>query len=171
MKKKPTFKLKTLESFIICSPYWQTRQFQVSTSRFWASRLSTRSLSAEPTLCHSFCVSGVPSKPSSPMSNFMKPVLVVWDSGYKGCRKATTRPTNWGNKRPTAIKKSMRFFTTKAYRLYPKPFERSWLAVTTTILWAAILASKRLANCWLKNTTGQFFATTLRPTWKPVTFA
>ena len=34
MKKKPIFELKTLKSFIICSFYWQSHQFQVSTSRF-----------------------------------------------------------------------------------------------------------------------------------------
>ena len=170
IKKKPTFELKILESFIICSSHWQTHQFQVSTPRFQASRSSTRSPSVEPTLCHSSGVSGIPSKSSLPISNLTKPVLVVWSSGCKSYRRLTLKPKNWGNKRPIVMKKSMRFFTIRAYRLYPKPFKRSWLAVTTTILWPAILALRRLANCWPKSTTGQPSATTLRPTWKAVTF-
>ena len=163
-KKKPTFELKILESFIVCSPHWQTRQFQVSTPRFRASSPSNRFLSAKPTLCHSSNISGVPSKPSSPMSDLIKPVLVVWGLGCKSCRRPIARPKNWGNKRQTAIKKSMRFFTIRAYCLYPKPFKQSWLAITRTILWPAILASKRLANCWLENTTDQPSATTSRLT-------
>ena len=138
MKKKPIFKLRTLKSFIICSPHWQTRQFQVSTTRFRASRPSIRSSSAELTLCHSSGVFEIPYKPSLPMNNLIKPVLVVWGSGCKSCMSPTARSKNWGNKRSTVIKNSMRFFTIKAYRLYPKPFERSWLAVSTTIFWPAI---------------------------------
>ena len=162
-KKKPIFELKILKSLIVCSPHWQTRQFQISTPRFWSSCPSTRSSSAEPTLCHSFGVSGVPSELSSSISNFIKPVLVVWDSGCKSCRRQTTRPKNWGNKKLTAMKKSMRFFIIRAYYSYPKPFKRSWLVITMTILWPAILALRRLANCWPKSTTGQPFATTSRP--------
>ena len=170
IKKKPTFELKTLESFIVCSPYWQTRQFQVSTPRFRASCPSTWSSSAEPMFCHSSGISGVPSKPSSSMNNLTKPVLIVSGSGCKSCRRLTLRLKNWGNKRPTVMKKLMRFFTLRAYRLYPKPFEQSWLAVTTTICWPAILALRKLANCWPESTTGQSSATTLRPTWKAITF-
>ena len=164
IKKNPTFKPKTLKSFIVCSFHWQMRQFQVSTPRFWASRPSIRYSSAKPMLCHSSGVFGVPSKPSLPMSNLTKPVLVVWGSGCKSCRWPTARPKNWNNKRPTIMKKLMKFFTIRAYRLYPKRFERSWLAVTTMIFWLAILALRRLANCWPKNTTGQSSAITLRPT-------
>ena len=47
----------------------------------------------------------------------------------------------------------MRFFTIRAYRLYLKSFEGSWLAVTTTIFLLAILALRRLANCWPENIT------------------
>ena len=94
------------------------------------------------------------------MSDLMKPVLVVWGSSCKSCRRPTLRPKNWGNKRPTVIKKSMRFFTIKAYRLYPKPFERRWLAVTITILWPANLVLRRLTNCWPKSTTSQPSTTT-----------
>ena len=162
MKKKLTFELRTLKSFIVCSPHWQTRQFQVSTPRFWASCSSTRSLFAEPILCYSSGVFRVLSKLGLPISNFIKPILVVWGSGYKSCRRTTARPKNWGNKRPIARKKSMRFFTIGAYRLYPKPFEWSWLAVSTTIFWPAILVLRKFANCWPKNTTGQPFATMLR---------
>ena len=152
IKKKPTFKLKTLKFFIVCSPHWRMRQFQISTPRFRAFCLSTRSLSAEPTPCYSSGVSEIPSKPSSLMSDLIKPVLVIWGSGYKSCTRPTAKPQNWGNKRPTAIKKLIRFFIIRTYRLYLKPFERSWLAVTTTILWPAILASRRLANCWRQST-------------------
>ena len=169
-KKKPTFKLRIFKSFIGCSFHWQMRQFQVSKPRFWASSLSTRSSSAKPTLYHSSGISGVPSDPSSPMSNFTKLVLVVWGSGDKSCRRSPARPKNWGNKRPTVIKKSIRFFIIRAYCLYPNSFKQSWLAVRTKILWPAILASKRLANCWLKKTIGQPSATMSRPTWKAVTF-
>ena len=170
IKKKPTFDLKTLEFFIVYSPHWWTRQFQISTPCFRVSRPSIRSSSAELRLCHSSGVSGVPFKPSSPMSSLIKPVLIVWGSGCKNCRRLTARPKNWDNKTPTVIKKLVRFFTIRAYCSYPKPFKRSWLAVTTTILWPAILASRKLANCWPENTTGQPSAPTLRPTWKAVTF-
>ena len=151
IKKKPTFKLKTLKSFIFCSPHWQTRQFQVSTPRFWFYCPSTRTLSAEHTLCHSSGISEIPFEPSLPMSKLIKWVLVVWGLGYKSCIRLTVRSKNWGKKKPMAIKKSMRFFTIRAYYLYPKPFKRSLLAVTMTILWPAILASRRLANCWPKS--------------------
>ena len=171
IKKKLTFKLKTLKSFIICSLHWQMRPFQVSIPRFRASRPSTKSSSTKFMLCQSFGIFGLPSKPSLPMSNLMEPILVVWGSGCKSCRRPTARPKNWDNKRRMAMKKSMRFFTIKAYRWYPKPFKRSWLGVITTIFWSAILALRRLANCWPKNTTGQPSAITLRPTWKAVTFA
>ena len=154
IKKKPTFDLKTLKSFIVCSSHWQMHQFHVSSPRFWASCPNTKSSSAEPTLRHSSSVSGVPSKPSLPMSNLINLVLIVWGLGCKSCRRPTARPKNWGSKRPMATKKSMTFFTIKAHHLYLKPFKWNWLAVTTTILWPAILASRRLANCWAKNTTG-----------------
>ena len=170
IKKKPIFKLRTLKSFIVCSSHWQTRQFEVSTPRFWASRPSTRSSSAEPTLCYNSSVFEVPSEPSLPISDFTKPVLVVSGSGCKSCRRPTLGPKNWGNKRLPVMKKSMRFFTIRAYHLYPKLFEQSWLAVITTIIWPAILALRRLATRWPKSTTGQPFATTLRPTWKAMTF-
>ena len=146
------------------------RQFQVLTPRFWASHPSNRSSSAEPMLCHSSGVSRVPSKPILPMSDLTKPVLVVWGSGCKSYRRPTLRPKNWGNKKPTIIKKLMRFFTIRAYCLYSKPFKRSWLAVTTTILWPAILTLRRLRNCWPKSTTGQTSDTMSSPTWKVVTF-
>ena len=68
------------------------------------------------------------SKISSPMSNLIKPVLVVWASVCKSCRMLTKRLKNWGNKMPTATKKLITFLTIRAYRLYLKPFERSWLA-------------------------------------------
>ena len=135
IKKKPTFKMRTLKSFIVCSPHWQTRQFQVLTPCFQASRRSTRSLSTEPTLSYSCSVSGVSFKPSLPMSNLTKLVLVVWGLGCKSCRRLTSRPKNWNNKKLTIMKKSMRFFTIRAYRLYPKLFEQRWWAVTTTIFW------------------------------------
>ena len=170
IKKKPIFELKTLKSFIVCSPHWQTHQFQVLAQCFWPSRPSIRFSSVKSMLCYSSGVSGVPSKPSLPTNNLIKPILVVWGSGYQSCRRPTTRPKNWGNKKPTVIKKSMRFFTIRAYRLYPKPFKGSWLAITITIFWPAILASRRLANCWPKNTTSQPSTTTSRPTWKTVTF-
>ena len=170
MKKKPIFKLKTLKSFIVCSFHWQTYKFQVLTPYFRASRPSTRSSPTEPTLCHSSGVSEVSFKPNLPMSDLMKPGLVVWGSGCKSCRKLTARSKNWGNKRPTAAKKLMTFFTIRAYHSYPKPFEWSWLAITTTIFWPVILASKRFANCWSKNTIDQPSATTSRPKWKAATF-
>ena len=146
IKKKPIFKLTTLESFIVYSFHWQTHQFQVLIPSFRAFCLSTRSSSVESTVCHSFSVSWVLSKPSLQMSNLTKPVLVVWGLGCKNWRRSTARSKNWGNKRPTIIKKSMTFFTIRAYHLYPKLFKRSWLVVTTTILWPAILASRKLAN-------------------------
>ena len=163
IKKKPIFELRILKCFIVYSHHWWTRQFQISIPHFWASCPSTRSLSEEPTLCHSSDFSGVPSKPSLPISNLIKPVLVVWGPGCKSCRRLTAKPKNWGNKKPMVIKKLMRFFIIRAYRLYPKPFKRSWLAVTTTIFWPAILASKRLVNCWPKKTTSQPSTTTSRP--------
>ena len=88
------FSLITLESFIVCSLHRQTRHFQVSITRFGASCSSTRSSSEEPTLCHSSGVSGVPSKPSSPMSDLTKPVLVIGGWGCKSCRRPTLRPKN-----------------------------------------------------------------------------
>ena len=164
MKKKPTFELRTLESFIVCSSQWQTHQFQVSLPRFWASCPCNKSSSAEPTLCHSSSISGIPFELSLPMSNLMKPILVVWGSSCKCYRRPTAKPKNWSNQRPTDIKKAMKFFTIRAYHLYLKPFKQSWLAVTTTIFWPGILASKKLANYWPKSTTRQPSATTSRPT-------
>ena len=154
MKKKPTFELKTLRLFIIYSFHWQTRQIKVSTPCFVAFRPSTRFSSAKPTLCHSSGISPVFPKPSLPMSNVIKPVLVVWSSGCKSCRRSTARPKNGGNKKLTATKKSMTFFTIRDYCLYPKPFKRSWLGVSMTIFRLAILALRRLANSWPKNTIG-----------------
>ena len=110
------------------------------------------------------------SKPSLPMSNFIKPVSVIWDSSCKSCRKLIARPKNWGNKSLMTMKKLIRFFTIRIYYLYEKLFERSWLAVNTTILWLAILALKRLANCWTENTNGQSSAMMSRPIWKATTF-
>ena len=150
IKKKPTFELKTLKSFIVCSLHWQTHQFQVLTPCFRAFRPNTRFSSTELMLCHSSGLFRVPSKPSSSMSDLMKLILVVWSSCYKSCRRLTARPKNWGKKRLTAIKKLMTFFTVGVYHLYPKPFKQSWLAVTTTIFWLAIFASRRLANFWRK---------------------
>ena len=170
IKKKLIFKLRTLESFIVCSPHWQTCQFQVSLPRFWAFYPHTRSSSPELMLCHNSGVSGIPSKPSSPISDLIKPVLVLWGSGCQNYRRQTARPKNWDNKRPMATKKSITFFTIRAYRLYPKPFKWNWLAVTTTILYRTILAFRKLANWLSKSTTGQPFAIMLRPMWKAVTF-
>ena len=170
MKKKSIFKLKTFKSFIICSLHWHTRQFQVSTLHFRAFCPSIKSLSTQPMLCHSSSVCGIPSKPSSPMSEIIKPILLIWSLSCKSCRKPTAKPKNWDNKRPTTIKKSIRFFTIRAYRLYSKPFKRSWLAVTIIIFWPAILVLKRLANCWPKNITGQPSATMSKPMWKAVIF-
>ena len=164
MKKKPTFELRTLKSFIVYSLHRQTHQFQVLTPRFWSSCPSTRSFSAKPTLCHTSGVFEVLSKPSLPMRDFIKRVLIVWGSGCKSCRRPTARLKNWGYKKPTAMKKSMRFFTIRGYRLYSKLLKRSWLAVSTTILWLTILALRRLANYWPKSTTGQASATMPRLT-------
>ena len=171
MKKKTTFEQRRLKSFIDCSFYWQMLQFQVAAPRLQAYRLNTKSQFAELVLCHSSGVFEVPSKLNLPINNLIKPLLVVWGSDCKNYRKPTATPKNWSNKRPTAIKKLIRFFTIKDYRLYLKPFKRNWLAVITTIFWPAILASKKLVNCWPKNTTGQSFATMSRPMWKVVRFA
>ena len=149
MKKKPTFMLKTLKSFIVSSLHWQMLQFQSFTPRFQAFSLSIRSSSMEPTLCKCSKSSGilrVLSKPSLRIKNLIKSVLEVWGLGCKSYRRPKARLKNWGNKKPTAIKKLMRFFIIRAYRLYRKLFKRSWLAVTTTMLWPAILALKKLAN-------------------------
>ena len=94
MKKKATFELRIIESFIVSSSHWQLRQFQVSTPRFQASCPSTRSSSAKPMPCHHFGVFGVPSQPSSPMNDPLKPVLVVWGSSCKSCRRPTARSKN-----------------------------------------------------------------------------
>ena len=43
IKKKPTFKLKILKSFIVCSSHWQIFQFQVSAPRLQTYHLNTKS--------------------------------------------------------------------------------------------------------------------------------
>ena len=83
------------------------------------------------------------SKPTLLIKNIIKPVLIVWDSSCRSCKRPTTKLKYWWNKRPTDTKKSIRFFTMRAYNLYPKLFEWRWLALSTTIFWPAILGSKR----------------------------
>ena len=164
IKKKSIFELKILELFIVCSLYCQMLQFQVLKPRFQASRLSTKFQFTEPTLFYSYGVSGISFKPSSPMRNLIKPVLVVKSLDCKGYKRPTVRLKDWGNKMPMATKKWMRFFTIKAYCLYPKLFKRKWLAVNTKIFWLAILAFTKQVSCWPKKIIGQPSTITLRST-------
>ena len=131
--KKKSFRLKALKFFIVYNLQWQMLQFQVLMPWCQAFCLSIRSQSAELTFCHSSADFEIFSKPSLPMRDFIKPVLVVWGSGCKSCRRLIVRLKDWGNQKSNAIKKSIRFFTIKAYRLYPKPFKWSWSTITTTI--------------------------------------
>ena len=78
-------------------------------------------------------------------------------------QEADSEPQELKQKKPTAIKKSMRFFTIGAYCLYPKQFKQNWLAVIIIILWPTILALNRLVNCCPENITNQFSTTTSKP--------
>ena len=138
--------------------------FYVSMPRFQAFCLNTKFQSVKSTLCHSYGIFKISFKPSLPIKNLIKPVLVVWRLSCKSCRMATARPKDSNNKKPIAICQLMRFFIITAYCLYPKPFKRNWLAVITTIFWPAILISKKRMSYWHKNTMSQPSAIMSRPT-------